>query len=183
MIGSGIEGDRRAPLGRAAGLNFQQLDRDVVRALGRLAPGLLPLLGTQPVQRRVLRVRSGVATDQMQIGDRNIELVAAGIGEHQKFGRRAAGLDELQTQIAADAVFLMHDRRAGAQIGEVADDGRWIARGGPACPRPRPFAGELAFADDGQIVQQEPPFQRRDGDGERLRPVAEFRPVRARLGP
>ena len=102
-------GAQALPLaGGALGVNVQQLGGDIAHPLQRLAPGLLPLLAAQLVQRRRLRAGAAVATDQVQRGYRHIELVLIGVLQRQEIPLDAADRQSGQAHESADAVILMH---------------------------------------------------------------------------
>src|SRR3546814_8231186 len=77
-----------------------------------LAPGLRPLLAAERMQRRGFRRRAGVAADQVQLRDRHVQAVALGVLDLEVFAGLAAGFERHQAAVAADAVVLVHDRRA-----------------------------------------------------------------------
>jgi hypothetical protein len=79
-------------------------------------------LGTQAVQRRQFVIAAGVAGDQVQVGDRDVQLGVFGVGQHQELGDLVFHLQRRQPQIAPDAVVDVHHRRAFAQLGKVLDD-------------------------------------------------------------
>ena len=75
-----------------------------------------------------LRRGAGVAADQVQLRDRHVQLVALGVFDREEFAGRAADVERDQAPIAADAVIVVHDRRADRELAEVADDRFGIAR-------------------------------------------------------
>ena len=81
---------------------------------------LVPLVAAELVQRRRFGRRAAVAPDQVQVGDRNVELRVVGVDELQEFGRALAEIHRHETEVAADAVLLVDDRIADAHLGEVA---------------------------------------------------------------
>ncbi len=133
----------------ALGVDGQQLGGDIANLLLRLALGLLPLARAELVQRRVFRRRAAVAADQVQRGDRHVELVAVLIFQGEKFVFLPAGGDLLQAEIPADAVVDVHHRGADLQLRQMADDvfGLFAARFAPA-PLQHLFAEQLALGDD-----------------------------------
>ena len=61
------------------------------------------------------RLLRAVARQQLDVLDRQEQLVAAGIVDFQAVVRRAGGLDRLQADEAADAVVDVHDEVAGRE--------------------------------------------------------------------
>ncbi|GBF30322.1 hypothetical protein MnTg04_00263 [bacterium MnTg04] len=81
----------------------------------------------------------------------NIEFVAAGIFEDQHFQWCFVDRFCHQPEIASDTVILVHDRRPGAQVGQLADDLFGFARRpSPAAALPHPFAEKLVFGYQSQ---------------------------------
>jgi len=64
--------------------------------------------------------------------DGHVQLVAVRVFDVQELGLGAAGGQRLESEIAPDAVLGVHDRRAGLQVVELADDRFGIAILGPA---------------------------------------------------
>ncbi len=67
-------------------------------------------------------VLGAVARQQLDVLDRQIQLVAAGIMQFETVVRRASRLDGLQPDEAADAVIDMHHEIAGRQAGHFGDE-------------------------------------------------------------
>ena len=135
------------------------------------------------MQRRQLLVRPGVAGDEVQRGDRHVELGAFGVLQGEEFALRAVDVQRLQAPVAADAVLLVNHRGADRQFGEVADHLLGIHRAGAAGPvGGGPMAEYLAFGDDDVVFEPETPVDGGDGQAA-LAPVgAKIRPIRAVLG-
>ncbi len=135
----------------SACIDIQQFGGGITDLLGRLALGLLPLLGAQLVQRRQLVTGPGIARDQVQAVHRHVELCAIGVFEREELGFLPPGVDGLQPQIAADAVGVVHHRRAFTQLREVAH-GQLVVIGGArlAAALTYHFAVELGLGDDHQ---------------------------------
>jgi hypothetical protein len=117
-------------MGRAARVQIEQLGGHVAYRLGGAAARARPLIGAELVQRRGLGRAAGIAVDQMQRMHRHIHAVAVAVLEHQEFIALIANLHALQADIAADAVGLVHHRRAGLEALQVAQDGRRVGGGG-----------------------------------------------------
>ena len=72
---------------------------------------------------------------QMQLRDRHVQAVALGVFDLEVFAGHAAGFERDQAAVAADAVVLVHDRRAFGELAEVADDRFGFAAGALAAAR------------------------------------------------
>ena len=143
------------------------------------AAGLGPLVAAELVQRRGFRRRTGVTADPLERLHRHVELVAAGVLEHQELGQDAAGVHGREAEVAAYAVILVHDRRPGAQVGELLDDaGRVPVRPSPASLLPCALAEELLLG-----VQREQRFLQRNAGGERCDRDTERSVAREKLAP
>jgi hypothetical protein len=121
------------------------------------------------MQRRGFRRGAGVAADQVQLGDRHIQAVALGVFDFEELAGHAADVHRDQATVAADAVVLVHDRRALGQFAEVADDRFRLAAGTARAAGAAGALGEqLALGEhrDARIVQREAIFQRRHRDRE-----------------
>ena len=123
----------------ALGVEVEQLGGHVAHLLGGAAACLRPLVGAELVQRRGFRGRAGVAADQLQRVHRHVEPVAVAVLEHQELATLVADVHDLQADVAADAVFLVHHGRAGGQGLQVAQDGGRV--GGRALASPAFLAG------------------------------------------
>ena len=111
IAGVGL-GDR-AGAQRALGGDLDQVAGDRADPLlhPRLAP--LPGLAAEPVERHALAV-AAVARQDVDILDRHVELVAAGIVERDAIVRRLLDRDLGQALVAADAVIGVDDEIARA---------------------------------------------------------------------
>ncbi len=139
----------RALPGGPARIQIEQFGGDVANALRGFAARLLPLIAAELVQRRRFRRRAGVARNQMQRLHRNIQLVAVRIFEHQKLAGVAGDIHGLQSDIAADAVGLVHHRRADAQVRQLFEYFRRIAlRPAPPALLARAIAEQLRFGEN-----------------------------------
>jgi hypothetical protein len=162
------------PLARgAARVQVEQLHRDVTHFLRGAPAGLVPLLAAEAVQRRRLGGGAGVAADQVERLHRHVQLVAAGVFQRQELAAAVLYFERDEAEVAADTVVDVHDRRAGAQVREFADDGLGIARAALAAGAlAHPLAEQLGLGDDRQprVRQQHAVLQRRHGKA--ARPVA-----------
>ena len=103
----------------------------------------------------------------MQRLHRDVDAVAVEILEHQELAVLARHLHGLQSHVAPDAVFLVHHRRAGVQVLQIAQDGFGIGGGALAAPfLAGARAEELRLGNhgDGRRREREPFKVRRDGE-------------------
>ena len=152
----------------ALGLDFQQLGRHVADFFGGFPFGLAPGFTAQRMQRRGVRRCAGIATDQMQLGDRHVQPVALGVFDVEVFAGLAAGFQRHQSAVTADAVVFMHHRRTFAEFAEVANDRFGLAARAFASTRLRGALGkQLTLGHDHprrRAVDAETVVQRRYGD-------------------
>ncbi len=132
LIAVVLERHRGADARRAPRVEIQELGGRVARRFRGFTFRLRPLVRAEPVQRRILGRGTAVARDEMQALHGHVELVAARVLEQQELGQHAVHVERREAAIAADAVVLVHDRRADQEIGELADHGFGIARAPPA---------------------------------------------------
>ncbi len=128
-------------------------------------------------------VAAGVTGNEMQAGNRYVELGFLCVLQHQELGGLAFNFQRDQALIAADTVIDMHHRGAFAQLGEVLDD---VLAGITAFFAPPtlhdPLAEQRTLGDQRHVLQQQPVVQRRDGDCQSFLAVDEFRPTAHFLG-
>ena len=99
-----------------------------------------------------------VARQQLDVLDRQVELVAAGVADLQAVVRGAQRGDGGEPVEAADAVVGMHDEIADAEAGRLGDDVGGAAR---LAPRPhQPVAQDVLLADDGEVGRLEALLER-----------------------
>ena len=169
LVHRAVDIDRQAGAGPAPGLDLQQFGGDVADLFLRLLLGLGPLLATERMQRRGFDRRARIPVDQVQLRDRHVQAVALGVLDFEVFALLAAGHERDQPAVAADAVVLVHDRRACGQLAEIADDRFGFASGALATARLRGAFGEqLALGENGQRWRGdgEAVVERGDGNGE-----------------
>ncbi len=172
-----------AAAGGAPGVDIEELGGDIAGTLRGLAPGAVPLLAAEPVERGVLGIQSRVARDQVQRGHRDVELVPAGVLQGEELGVHATDVERLQPDIAADAVILVDHRRTDTEIGEVADDRvRVPLRTLASAPLAGPLGEQRRLRDQGdpRLRQAEAALQRTGGDRAGGISGHERRPVRDR---
>jgi hypothetical protein len=130
--------------------------------------------------------RAGVAADEVECLHRHVQLVAVGVFEQQEFVGQPADVERREADEAADAVVLVHDRRARTQVGEVADDLFGIALGTPPSPLlSGALAEQLLFRDQCErgLCQNQAGRDRRDGDAELRSTFDESGPALHQLRP
>ena len=86
----------------------------------RLAP--LPAFAAEPIERDQFAV-AAIAAEDIDILDRDVKLVAPGIGQHHAIVRGLADRDRLQPFIAADAVVHVDHQVARSQRGQFSHEG------------------------------------------------------------
>src|SRR5471030_2421750 len=167
--------------GGAAGVDVEQLGGHVTHLFGSFALGLLPGLGAEAVQRGQRIVAAGVSGDQVQVGNRHVQLGAFGVLQSQEFGNLVVDFQSRQTQITADTVVYVHHRRAFAQLGEVLDHCIVVAVGTlfPATTLHHPLTEQRAFGDQRQrrVIQHQAFVQRRNGDRQAILARDKVRPA------
>src|SRR3546814_1487000 len=110
-----------------------------------LCPARLPGGAAEPIEQMFAFFRT-VARQGVDVFDRHIELVAAGVDHAQTVVRRAPGHHRLQPIIAADAVLDMDHQVA---LAEGRGFGNELLRAPALAPRPRaPVAENLLLADE-----------------------------------
>ena len=177
--------ERMAGAALAQCLDLEQFHGRIPGLFARAPLGLVPGIAAEFMQRRLIRVGTGVARDPRQVRDRNVELVAALVFEGQEFGRAVAHIHGLQAAVAADAMIFVHHRIAQMQLGQIADDRADVAIGLGAPPALRgAFAVQLRLGDDGErrIRQPQALFQIGDREREWCRHGDKCRPVGAGFG-
>ena len=101
---------------RAPRIEVEQLGCGVTDLPGSLGPGLVPLAAPQAVQGGLVGVCAAVATDQMQLRDRNEEAGARGILEVQALCLALAEIKVLKPLVATDAVLEVNNGVAGLEL-------------------------------------------------------------------
>ena len=143
-----VDVDRQARRARGAWPGSPAVRRRRRAPFGGFLLRLGPLLAAERMQRRGLGRCARIAVDQMQLRDRHVQAVALGVFDLDVFAGRAAGLQRDQPAVAADAMVLVHDRRAFGQLAQVADDRFGLAAGALAAARlAGAFREQLAFGE------------------------------------
>ena len=163
-------------------VDVEQFGRNVTNLLDRALARPGPLVAAEPVQRRGCGRGARVARDQLERVDRDVELVAVGVFEHEELGGNSAGGQRLETEVAADAVFRVYDRRACLEVAELADDRLGIAVVvALALLLPHAVAEQLLLADQRKLRlgQEHAAVYRCDGDADPFRCRQEAGPALA----
>ena len=137
-------------------VQVQQLGGGVAHLLHGAALGLVPGAAAQFVQRCRFRRAAAVTTDDVQLRDRHIQLVAARVFQQQEFVFALAEVEIDQSLIARDAVLLVHHRIARLEFGQVAQHAFHIAllRGARGSAS-RLRGVQFGLGDDGEFVIRE----------------------------
>ena len=165
-------------------VQVQQFGGHVADLVGGALARLGPLIGAELVQRRAFGRGAGVARDQVQLLHGHVQLVAARVFEHHELAVLSGDLHDLQADVAADAVFFVHHRRARPERREVAQDRLRIGlrRAGGGAPGAR--AGRTAALRraprSGGVTMLRPGHLGRDGQREARVAVDELVPARDR---
>jgi hypothetical protein len=155
----------------APGCGLEQLVRDLADAL--LEPGLAPLpgLAAELVERDALGL-AAVAREDVDVLDRDIELVAAGVGQHHAVVRALAYGDRLQPLVAADTVVHVDDEIAGRECRQLGQEGVGVLPAFLAADEP--VAEDILFRDDFELGIGEAGLERQhQRGGNRARSDAE----------
>ena len=112
--------------------------RDLADALLHARLARLPGAAAEPVELDAGLLRA-VARQELDVLDRQEQLVAAGIVDFETIVRRAGGLDGAQADEAADAVIDVDDEIAGGEARRLGDEIlRPRGRRGAGAPGDRP---------------------------------------------
>ena len=151
--------DHVAGMERAFGGGRDQLAGDLADALLHAALAPLPRLAAEPVERAAFF--RPVAAQDFEILDRNVELVAAGIGQRDAIVRRLLHRDLGQPLVAPDAVIGVDDEIAGRQRRELGEEGvgRFLA---PVAPH-QPVAEHVLLGQQRDARRGEAVVERQDG--------------------
>ena len=138
----------------AAGVQLNELLRHLLGGLFDLGAGALPLGSAQLCQLHLFLVAGGgVAAEQVQLGDGNIQHVRAGILDLQVILDGTLHLKTLDARIHADAVALVHHIVAGLDVRQ-AGQGVFILfpllRFGGGFVQPVPPGGDDRHAGEGK---------------------------------
>ena len=178
-------GKAEALSGAAAGIDIQQLGGDITDLFRGLAFGFLPLFRAQAVQGRVVVFTTGIAGDQVQVGNRYVELGFIGVGQGQKLGLLTFYLKVDQPKKTPNPVINVYHRRAFTQFGQVAND-RIAQVGGlaTAATLHHPLAKQLIFGNQchGRGAAVQALIQRRNDDADAAAGVNETGPVLSAVG-
>ncbi len=154
---------------RALRIQVQQFGGGIAHLLHRAAFCLVPRAAAQLVQRRGFRRAAAVAADQVQLRDRHVELVLAGVFQQQEFVLAFAEVEIDQPLVARDAVLFVDHRIADLEFGQVAQhafDIGFLCRARGTAARLRGI--QFGFRDQRKVVvcQDEAVLQRRNAEHE-----------------
>ena len=102
----------------ALGVEGEELARELAHRRPRAALEVLPRLPAELRERRRLRVRADVARDLRDLLVRDVEPVLALEGEEEVVARDAGDVLRLEPEETPDAVVLVDDVVADAEVGE-----------------------------------------------------------------
>ena len=128
-----VGGERVARAALALGVEVDQLARQRLGGAAGAQLLLLPLLAAELRERRVAGVGPHVAGDLVELVARHEHAVAVAVLELEVVARHAPDGLGLEAREARDAVVLVHDGVARAQVGELGDGA--AAGRGPAGAR------------------------------------------------
>ena len=179
VVQAGGDGEQRRfaqlPLGR----DLDQFAGDLADAVLHPRLARLPGAAAEPVELDAGAFRA-VAREQLDVLDRQEQLVAAGVVDFQAVVRRAGGLDGAQAAEAADAVIDVDHEIAGGEARHLGDE---ILRAlGLAAAAHQPLAQNVFFGDQRDVGGLEAGFEAEHGERHLVaRPRQRLRPGRHRL--
>ena len=152
-----VVGDARLRL--ALRVELQQLAGHLAEVRARARLQVVPRLAAELRERRRLRVGADVAADLADLLVRDVDAVVAAVGEQEVVARDAGDLLRLEAEQLRDAVVLVHDVVAGAQVGEALQRAARRARRAR-----RPLAEDLRVGQqrEAELAPDEAASRRRD---------------------
>ena len=143
---------------RALGGDGDELARDFADPLLHPRLAALPRFAAELVEAGALF--AAVAGEDLEVFDRDVELVAAEVGQRDAIVRVLADRDRGQALVAADAVFHVDDKVAGRQRSEFGEEGV----GGllALVAADQPVAEHVLFGQDRDIGGGEAVVERQD---------------------
>jgi hypothetical protein len=121
VVGAGRHRELRRFAQQPLGGDLDQFAGDLADAVLHPRLARLPGAGAEPVELDARAFRA-VARQQLDVLDRQEQLVAAGVMDFEAIVRRAGGLDGAQADKAADAVIDVHDEIARREAGHLGDE-------------------------------------------------------------
>ena len=164
--GIGQQHRRRAQ--GALGGRFEQLVGDLADALLQLGAAFLPPFAAEFIEPHALALAAEAAED-IQVFHRDVELVAASIGQHHAIMRAVADGNALQPLVAADAVVHVDDEIAGRQRRELSHEG--VGRFLALLAAHQPVAQQILLGDQLDVATGKAGFQRQHQRGDAAAPV------------
>ena len=154
-------------------VQLQQLAGHLAQVCARTSLQVVPRLAAELRERGRLRVGADVAADLADLLVRDVDAVVAAVGEQQVVARDARNLLRLEALQLRDAVVLVDDVVARAQVGEALQRAARRSRGAR-----RPLAEDLRVGQqrDAEVAPDEAAPRGRDGEREARRVP---RPARA----
>ncbi len=140
----------------AQGSNLQQFVRNLADALLHPRLALRPGLSAQPVKPHAFGVRA-IAAQNIEIFNRHIKLVTAGIFQSHGIVRGPRNGDRGEPQIAPDAMLLVHHQFAQIECLQILQEGIRLLR---RAPPHQPVAQHVLLGPKPQLAQPEAAFQR-----------------------
>ncbi len=117
-------GERGARMRPARRVELEKLGGHLEQVLLDPLLGLFPGGSAQPVQRRLARIASGELLDQPESTDRKVDLVAAGVLEHQEVARDCLDVHLRQTGVARDSEVGVNDQIAFLELAKSGGEGK-----------------------------------------------------------
>src|SRR3989338_6039120 len=148
IVGAGLRLDLRGTLEFARSRDADEFTRHLADALFEARFACLPARTAEPVELCIALV-GAIQRQELDVLDRQVELVPAVIDEQQTIMRRAHDIDSLQALEAANAVIDMNDEIAGAQACRFGEE-VFVAFLSPLSDES--VAKDILFADDGKLV-------------------------------
>ncbi len=165
VVGAFRRGHRRRFLQHAQRRDLDQLGGDLAQPLLELGLARLPGDAAEPVELCVGFI-GAVARQQLDVLDRQEQLVAAGIVQLEAVVRGLEHGNGLQPEEAADAVVGVHDEIADRQarrLGQHVDGAALLA-----ARAHQPIAENVLLADDGDLRRLETLLEAEHADGGRV---------------
>ncbi len=147
-----VFGESGALGGVALGVELEQFAGHVLHGLAHAGLGLGPLLGAEPVEDgRGTGVGGTVFLDEIEAGERDVELGGFGEFENHEFDGEAVLHDFFEALVLRDAVFDVDDIVADGEVAEVGDEGRGLGALGLGAGGDVGVVGEIVGAEEDEV--------------------------------